>query len=141
MFGWMEFRRDGKYRRENVDFLLFGKGGKWEGVENQEKTFSPGPQIFVSPIREEKLGEKFSPSIFTFAPTHLIFILYFVFIFWFCIDFTKVCEPSSLLTTFLWVECSVNLLTTFLLVTKSFAQLNLYVHYCNFYIIPIKIII
>ena len=28
MFGWMEFRRDGKYRRENVDFLLFGMGGK-----------------------------------------------------------------------------------------------------------------
>ena len=29
------------------------------------------------------------------------------------------------MTTFFWAECSVNLLTTFLLVTKSFAQLNL----------------
>ena len=28
VFGWMEFRRDEKYKRENVDFLLFGKGGK-----------------------------------------------------------------------------------------------------------------
>ena len=28
VFGWMEFRRDGKYRRENVDFLLFRMGGK-----------------------------------------------------------------------------------------------------------------
>ena len=27
----------------------------------------------------------------------------------------------------------------FLLVTKVFAQLNLFVHYCNFYIIIIKI--
>ena len=43
------------------------------------------------------------------------------------------------LTTFLWCECSVNLLTAFLPVTKSFVQLNLYVHYCNFYMIIIKI--
>ena len=64
MFGWMEFRRDGKYRRENVDFLLFGNGGKWEGVENREKTFSPGPQMFVFTIREEKLGEKSSLPAF-----------------------------------------------------------------------------
>ena len=31
------------------------------------------------------------------------------------------------------------MLTTFLLVTKSFAQLNLFVHYCNFYFMIIKI--
>ena len=47
----------------------------------------------------------------------------------------------SLNLTWMWVECCVNFLTTFFLVTKSFAQLNLYVHYCNFYIIIIKIII
>ena len=28
VFGWMEFRRDGKYRKENMDFLLFRMGGK-----------------------------------------------------------------------------------------------------------------
>ena len=46
--------------------------------------------------------------------------------------------------------CGPNVVFTFsqvhschdlLLVTKSFVQLNLYVHYCNFYIVIIKIII
>ena len=52
---------------------------------------------------------------------------------------TKVCWIPLCLPCFCGLNILNNLLITFLLVTKVFAQLNLFVHYCNFYIIIIKI--
>ena len=34
VFGWVDFKRDGKYRKENLSFPLFGNEGKMGGVEN-----------------------------------------------------------------------------------------------------------
>ena len=34
VFGWVDFRGDGKYRRENLSFPLFGNERKMGGVEN-----------------------------------------------------------------------------------------------------------
>ena len=34
VFGWVDFRGDGKYRRENLSFSLFGNERKMGGVEN-----------------------------------------------------------------------------------------------------------
>ena len=109
-------------------------------------------------LHKYPLTPHFIHDLITFAPLHpyhftfsqhsnvqVLFSLFFFFFFlpncWQRWIITRSFAHKSLLTTFLWVECSINLLTTFLLVSKSFAQLNLYVHYCNFYIIIIKIII
>ena len=58
----MDFRRGGKYRKENgVEkwvFLCLAMGGKQEGWKTQEKNFSPGPTNFFLPNQEEKQGEK-----------------------------------------------------------------------------------
>ena len=58
------------------------------------------------------------------------------------------CPIKLLVQVLIYEFCPVELLSLFVvphyrntLFTKSFAQLNLYVHYCNFYIIIIKIII
>ena len=118
----------------------------------QGRKFSlPSPLFLSSQIgrkmRREKCCEMhftqilshFIHDLMTFASSHSYHFTFSqhsnVFFFFF---FYLPCLISK--TKFLWAECSVNLLTMFLLVTKSFAQLNLYVHYCNFYII-IKIII
>ena len=34
VFGWVDFRGNGKYRRENLSFPLFGNERKMGGVEN-----------------------------------------------------------------------------------------------------------
>ena len=55
MFGWVDFRGDGKYRKENLSFPLFGNEEKMGGVENQgENIFSLGLQNFFLPNWEEK---------------------------------------------------------------------------------------
>ena len=51
---------------------------------------------------------------------------------------TKVCWIPLCLPCFCGLNILNNLLITFLLVAKVFAQLNLFVYYCNFYIIIIK---
>ena len=62
VFGWGEFREDGKHREENrVENSVFhclAKEEKWGGRKTQEKVFSPGPIIFILSNREEKAGEK-----------------------------------------------------------------------------------
>ena len=54
VFGWVDFRGDGKYRKENLSFPLFSNEGKMGGVENQGENFLPGPTKFFPP----KLGGK-----------------------------------------------------------------------------------
>ena len=62
VFGWGEFRGDGKHREENrvenSDFHCLAKEGKWGGRKTWEKIFSPGPTKFILPNWEEKAGEK-----------------------------------------------------------------------------------
>ena len=64
MFGWVEFRKDGKYRKENrVEnwvFLRLGIERKSEGWKTREKIFSPGPTNFFLPNWEDKPWEKTS---------------------------------------------------------------------------------
>ena len=85
-----------------MDFLLFGKWGKWKGVENQEKTFSQDPQIFVSPIREKKLVEKSiftilasPPTLITFTPTHLMTFAHKSYHFFFGLFSILICHHST----------------------------------------------
>ena len=54
VFGWVDFRGDGKYRKENLSFPLFGNEGKIGGVENQGENFLLGPTKFFLPNWEEK---------------------------------------------------------------------------------------
>ena len=54
VFGWVDFRGDGKYRKENLSFPLFGNEWKMGGVENQGENFLPGLTKFFPP----KLGGK-----------------------------------------------------------------------------------
>ena len=53
VFGWGEFRGDGKHREENrVENSVFhylAKEGKWEGRKTQEKIFSLGLTKFILP--------------------------------------------------------------------------------------------
>ena len=59
VFGWSEFREDGKLREENrmenCVFHCLAKEGKYLGWKTQEKIFSPGPTNLILPNREEKL--------------------------------------------------------------------------------------
>ena len=56
MFGWVDFRRNGKCKKEDgvENFPLFGNKKKTGGVENQGENFLPGPTNFFLPNREEK---------------------------------------------------------------------------------------
>ena len=54
MFSWVDFRRDGKHRKEKVDFPLFGKRGKLGRVKNLEENFLSRAHKFFPP----KLGGK-----------------------------------------------------------------------------------
>ena len=62
VFGWGEFREDGKHREknkaENSIFHCLAKEGKWGGRKTREKIFSPGPTNFILPNWEENAGEK-----------------------------------------------------------------------------------
>ena len=62
MFGWGDFKEDGKLREENRVknniFHCLAKEGKWGGRKIREKVFSPGPTIFILPNWEEKAREK-----------------------------------------------------------------------------------
>ena len=150
MFGWGEFKKDGKYREDST---------VWQAEENRKegkpgRLFSPGPTNFFLPNREEKPGEKILlqhfyhnalshlSSFMTFSPTPpddscpQILITFFPLLI----------LPSQHTNIqwsrfFFFFQRDLLLLTIFLLVTKSFAELNLYIHYCNFYFIIIKIII
>ena len=62
MFGWRDYREDGKQwvenGVENSIFYCLGSDGKKRGRKTQEKIFLLGPPIFFLPNREENLGEK-----------------------------------------------------------------------------------
>ena len=62
MFGWGEFRNDGKHREENrVENSVFhclANERKQRGRKTREKIFSPGPTNFFLPNWEEKPEEK-----------------------------------------------------------------------------------
>ena len=61
MFGWGEFREDGKHKEENkVENSVFhslAKEGKLGGRKTRRK-FSPGPTKFILSNCEENVGEK-----------------------------------------------------------------------------------
>ena len=62
MFGWRDYREDGKQwvenGVENSVFHCLESEGKKRGQKTQEKIFLPGPPIFFLPNREENCGEK-----------------------------------------------------------------------------------
>ena len=62
MFGWRDYREDGKRWVENgVENSVFhrlGSEGKKRGRKTREKIFVPGPPIFFLPNREKNCGEK-----------------------------------------------------------------------------------
>ena len=62
MFGWVDFREDGKHREEkwveNSVFHYLAKGEKYWGWKTREKIFSPGPTNLILPNREKNYGEK-----------------------------------------------------------------------------------
>ena len=62
VFGWVDFRDDGKYREEkwveNTVFHCLAKGEKYYEWKTREKIFSPGPTNLILPNREENYGEK-----------------------------------------------------------------------------------
>ena len=62
MFGWKDYKEDGKQLVENgVENSVFhclGSKGKKRGRKTREKIFLPGPPIFFLPNREENYGEK-----------------------------------------------------------------------------------
>ena len=60
VFGWGEFRKDGKHKEENRE----------EG--KSERKFSlPGPQIFSSQIKRKSLKRKCSLGTFTIMPSRI----------------------------------------------------------------------
>ena len=62
MFGWRDYREDGKQwvenGVENSVFHCLGSKGKQKGWKIREKIFLPDPPIFFLPNREENRGEK-----------------------------------------------------------------------------------
>ena len=62
MFGWVDFREDGKHREEkwveNSVFHCLAKGEKYRGWKTREKIFSPGPQISSSQIGRKTMERK-----------------------------------------------------------------------------------
>ena len=62
MFGWRDYREDGKQwvenGVENSVFHCLGSEGKKRGRKTQKKIFLLGPPIFFLPNREENCGEK-----------------------------------------------------------------------------------
>ena len=76
VLGLVEFRKDGKCKKENgVEnwiFLCLGMGRKQREWKTQEKIFSPGPTNFFHPNQEEKQWEKYVSMQFyrnAFPPT------------------------------------------------------------------------
>ena len=129
----------------------------WLRKENKGESFPSGLTFFILSIWKENdkgkvLKNAFYTNIISLIPHFIHDLITFVFSHSYHFIFSHHNNVQVLFspfffpclistTTFLWVECNVNLPTMFLLVTKSFAQLNLYVRYCNFYIIIIKITI
>ena len=70
MFGWVEYRKDGKYKRENrmknSIFHCLVMGRKSEEWKTREKLFSPGPTKTFLPTRE-----KLPHYYFTVIPIHV----------------------------------------------------------------------
>ena len=62
MFGWVDFREDGKHREEkwveNSVFHCLAKGEIYRGWKTREKIFSPGPQISSSQIGRKTMERK-----------------------------------------------------------------------------------
>ena len=62
MFGWRDYREDGKQwvenGVENSVFHCLGSKGKQRGWKIREKIFLPNPPIFFLPNWEENCGEK-----------------------------------------------------------------------------------
>ena len=62
MFGWRDYREDGKQwvenGVENSVFHCLGSKGKQRGWKIREKIYLPDPPIFFLPNREENRGEK-----------------------------------------------------------------------------------
>ena len=62
MFGWRDYREDGKQwvenGVENSVFHCLGSKGKQRGWKIREKIFLPDPPIFFLPNRKENCGEK-----------------------------------------------------------------------------------
>ena len=62
MFGWVDFRKDGKCKKENIVenwvSLCLGIGRKQGEWKIKKKIFSPGPTNIFLPNREEKPEEK-----------------------------------------------------------------------------------
>ena len=62
MFGWVDFRKDGKCKKENIVenwvSLCLGIGRKQGEWKIKKKNFSPGPTNIFLPNREEKPEEK-----------------------------------------------------------------------------------
>ena len=72
MFGWRDYREDGKQwvenGVENSVFHCLGSEGKKRGWKSREKIFLPGPPIFSLPTVERKL---LLPWNYTNALSHL----------------------------------------------------------------------
>ena len=129
----------------------------WQTEENRKEGkpgrlfFVSGLEISSSQIERKSLERKFIHSTFTMMPSltyphswpshlsHLMTLaqrsLSLFFLFSSYLHSTP--TSSGPVLFFFFFQRDLLLPTIFLLVTKSFAELNLYVHYCNFYIIII----
>ena len=147
MFGWYENKND--ENRENKikwKILFFIVWLMKENRKDWEKVFSPWPTFFILPNREKNVKKKVLwKHFYTNTLSHLPLIhdlmtfshkSFLSLLPLFIITFTTLQRPGSLLSLsiFLFFSTWPNQVDT-----KYFAQLNLYVHYCNFYIIIIKI--
>ena len=76
MFGWRDYKEDGKQwvenGVENSVFHCLGSKGKKRGRKTREKIFLPDPPIFFLPNREETMERKLLlPWNYTNAFSHL----------------------------------------------------------------------
>ena len=129
---------------ENVVFHCLVGEGKWGRQKTREKVFSPGPTFFILPNREENQERKVLwkhfytnilshlPSFMTWWPSHLPHLMTFAHK-----------SSLSLLPLLILPSQHTNVQRSrflFFFFSTWPNQLNFYVHYCNFYILIIKII-
>ena len=73
MFGWGDFRGDGKHRGEKLSgkhcFPLFGKERKIGRVENPGENSLPGPQISSPQIGKKWLSGKLMKNTLSIMPS------------------------------------------------------------------------
>ena len=131
VFGWVDFRRDGKCKKENGMenwvFFCLGIRRKQGGVENHGENFLLESTNFFLPNREEKQWGKTAPVQFYHNALPKFF-------------FSTWLERSSFFFFFhmTWMFSSLSLSLS---LSLSFSFFFFNVTWSNFYIIIIKIII